>query len=300
MPDVSSLAALLDEWLESSTFPPPGAALRCGVSGGADSLALLSLGVASGCEVTAVHVDHGQRPTGQREARLVEERCREIGAEFEAASVHVPAGSNLEARMRAARYGVLGSDAATGHTADDQAETVLINLLRGSGLVGLGAMQPGPRRPILGLRRSDTESICATLGWEPFEDPSNRSPRFQRNRVRHELLPLLDDIGGRDVVPLLVRSAAHARDAAAALENRAELLDPTDARALAEAPAAIAGVAVQRWIRAETGDEHPIDSAAVERILRVASGEHVAAEVVGGWRVSRSLQRLSLTSSLVK
>lgn len=296
MPEVSALAELLDEWLHLSTFPPPGTPLRCGVSGGADSLALLALGAASGCAVTAVHVDHGQRATGQQEAQLVEERCREIGATFESASVEVVAGSNLEARMRAARYGVLGPDAATGHTADDQAETLLINLLRGSGLVGLGAMQPGPRRPILGLRRSDTESICTTLGWEPFVDPSNTSPQFQRNRIRHELLPLLDDIGGRDVVPLLVRSAAHARDAVSALGARADLLDPTDAKSLAASPPAIAGLAVQRWVRTATGDDHPIDSAAVARVLQVASGSVIAAEVQGGWRVSRSAQRLSLTA----
>lgn len=248
--------------------------------------------------VTAIHVDHGQREGGVAEASFVQERARAIGADFESVRVEIPEGSNLEARMRSARYAVLGSDAATGHTADDQAETLLINLLRGSGLVGLGAMQPGPRRPILALRRADTESICEELGWEPFVDPSNDDRRFQRNRVRRDLLPLLDEIGGRDVVPLLVRSAAHARDAASALETRADLLDPTDAKALSSSPPAIAGIAVQRWVRATTGDDHPIDSAAVGRILQVASGAVIAAEVAGGWRISRSNQRLILTPGL--
>jgi len=135
------------------------------VSGGADSLALLALAVSAGCDVTAVHVDHGQRDGAAEEAELVRSYATSIGATFEAASVSVESGPNLEARMRAARYGVLGPEGATGHTADDQAETLLINLMRGAGLVGLGAMQPGPRRPILSLRRADTEAAMSFRCW---------------------------------------------------------------------------------------------------------------------------------------
>ena len=298
----------LSAWLPACSFPSdsePGrgfdelrydtTVLRCGVSGGADSLALLALAAAAGCTVTAVHVDHGQRAGSSAEADLVQRCAEEVGAAFESATVDVEPGPNLEARMRAARYGVLGRNAATGHTADDQAETLLINLMRGAGLVGLGAMQPGHRRPILSLRRTDTEAVCAAMGWQPFTDPSNADPQFQRNRVRHELMPLLGDIADRDVVPLIVRSAAHARDAAALLAESADELDPTDAKALAAAPAPIASLAIQRWVRAETGDEHPIDAASIARVLDVANGTAKAAEVTGGWRVSRSQQRLSIT-----
>lgn len=258
---------------------------------------MLALGIAAGCVVTAVHVDHGQRPSGREEADRVERACAEVGAVFEATSVDVAPGSNLEARMRAARYQVLGRDAATGHTADDQAETVMINLLRGTGLVGLGAMSPGHRRPILSLRRHDTVEICRRLEWEPFLDPSNGDATFQRNRIRHEVMPLLNDVAGRDVVPLLTRSADHARSAAVELARQARALDPTDAKTLAKAPRPVAAIALQQWVRDVTGDEHPIDAAGITRVLAVAAGEVVAAEVTGGWRISRSNQRLSLDAS---
>lgn len=267
------------------------------MSGGADSLALLALAVTAGCDVTAVHVDHGQRDGGAEEAELVRSYAASIGATFESASISVDSGPNLEARMRAARYGVLGPEGATGHTADDQAETLLINLMRGAGLVGLGAMQPGPRRPLLSLRRADTEAVCAELGWEPVVDPSNMDRRFVRNRVRHELLPLLKDIADRDVVPLLVRSSSHAREAAAVIARKAGELDPTNAKDIAAAPTPVASIAIQEWVRWETNDEYPIDSASIARVLDVARGDALAAEVTGGWRVSRSQQRLSLSPS---
>lgn len=289
------LGGRLDRWLERTNFPPAGESLRCGVSGGADSLALMALAVASQCRVTAVHVDHGQRPGGHREADLVARCANEVGAEFESARVAVEAGSNLEARMRAARYGVLGSEAATGHTMDDQAETVVINLMRGAGMRGLGAMQPGFRRPVLGLRRRDTEEICEELGWVPFEDPTNRDPRFVRNRVRREALPLLCDISGRDVVPLLARSAQHAREASEALEVAACGIDPTDAHQLSAAPLALAATAIQTWIQRSCDATHPIDAASIQRVIDVAHGDAIAAEVVGGIRVSRSKQRLTLS-----
>ncbi len=293
LPEQRKLGQALAAWLPRCTFADD--LVRCGVSGGADSLALLALAVASGSAVTAVHVDHGQRSGSAAEADRVRTYAESIGAAFESATVQVEPGSNLEARMRTARYSILGADAATGHTADDQAETMLINLMRGAGLVGLGAMQPGPRRPILALRRADTEAICVELGWEPFADPSNNDTRFQRNRVRHELVPLLNDIADRDVVPLLVRSTVYARDAAELLAEQADELDPTDAKALAAAPAPIASIAIQRWVRSETSDEHPIDAASIARVLEVARGDVVAAEVTGGWRVSRSQQRLSVS-----
>ncbi len=116
-------------------------------------------------------------------------------------------GPNFEARARAARRDLLGPDALTGHTADDQAETVLLALLRGSGATGLSAMRPDAHHPLLALRRHETRRLCAALQLDPVEDPTNTDPRFRRNRIRHELLPLIDSIAERDVVPLLVRSA---------------------------------------------------------------------------------------------
>jgi tRNA(Ile)-lysidine synthase len=123
-------------------------------------------------------------------------------------------------------------------------------------------------------------------------DPTNDDPVHRRNRVRHEVLPLLDDVADRDVVPLLVRLADHARAAAEALDDEATALDPTDARALAVARPVVAQRAVRAWLRAGSPDGQPPDLATVERVLAVARGEAIATDVGAGRRVARSAQRL--------
>jgi tRNA(Ile)-lysidine synthase len=257
------------------------------VSGGADSLALLVLACASGCPATAVHVDHGLRPEAAGEATLVAAAAAWLGATFRAERAPVERGPNLEARAREARFAVLPPDVLTGHTADDQAETVLLNLLRGAGLDGLSGMGSG-RHPIIGLRRAETRVLCADVGLTPARDASNDDLAFRRNRVRHELLPLLDDVAQRDVAALLARQADLMREEAAFLDALADAIDPTDARGLAAAPAPLARRAVRAWLR----DEHPPAAAAVERVLAVARGEAVATDIGGGRRVVRSGQRL--------
>ncbi len=284
---------LVAELLAKCGFPAPGSSATVAVSGGADSLALLVLATAAGLEVTAVHVDHGARPGSASEAHLVEEVAERFGAKFRSEAVVVEPGPNFEARARAARYGVLPADVLTGHTADDQAETVLLNLMRGAALDGLAGMRT-ERRPLLGLRRRETEALCHHLGLVPFEDPTNTDPRFRRNRVRHELLPLLDDIAEREVALVLARQAGLLREVADHLDAEASSLDATDARALNAAPAAVARVAVRRWISETIGLEHPVDAAAVARVLEVASGRTKAADVVGGWEVRRTESRLRL------
>jgi tRNA(Ile)-lysidine synthase len=280
---------LLAELLGRCPFPATKA-LTCAVSGGPDSLALLALACATGSEVTAVHVDHGLRPNSAGEAGVVAAAARRLGAFFRSERVVLAEGPNLEARARAARYSVLPLDVLTGHTADDQAETVLVNLLRGAGLDGLAGMRAGGRRPLLALRRRETVALCAELGLVPIEDPSNLDPRFVRNRIRHEALPLLCEIAGRDLVPVLVRQAELLRDDATALDDLVEAIDPRDAAALAAAPPALARRAVRSLLRAE----HPPSAAEVERVLRVARLEVIACEVSGGRRVSRSSGRLSV------
>jgi tRNA(Ile)-lysidine synthase len=250
------------------------------------------LAVAAGCVVTAVHVDHGLRAGSAAEAEVVRAAASLVGAGFRTERVTVAPGPNLEARARAARYGVLPAGVLTGHTADDQAETVLLNLVRGAGLDGLAGMAPGVRRPILGLRRRETVELCAAVGLVPVDDPSNADPSYRRNRVRHELLPLLDAIAERDVVAILARQAPLLRDEAELLDGLAAVLDPTDALALAAAPVALARRAVRRWLTA--GCDHPPDGATVDRVLAVARGEMRAADVGAGRRVSRTAQRLRL------
>jgi len=277
------------------TFAPAGTEVTCAVSGGPDSLALLVLAASAGCAVTAVHVDHGLRPGSADEASVVAAVAAEVGASFRAERVAVADGPNLEARARAARAAVLPPDACTGHTADDRAETVLLHLLRGAGPSGAVGIARSPRRPLLDLRRADTHQLCAALGLAPVDDPSNRDPRFRRNRVRSELLPLLADIAERDPVPVLVRQADLFADVEAALEVHAATIDATSAAALSTAPPAVAGVAVRAWLRdAGVGAGYPVDVATVGRVLDVARGAVVATEVAGGWRVERSRGRLSV------
>jgi tRNA(Ile)-lysidine synthase len=285
---------LVEELLSRCSFPPEGAALACAVSGGPDSLALLLLATAAGCAVTAVHVDHGLRPGAEAEAGVVLAAAARFGARFESHRVSVVAGPNLEARARAARFAVLPPGVATGHTMDDQAETILVNLLRGAGADGLGGMEPGPRHPILGLRRRETHALCAAAHLRPVRDESNDDPAFVRNRIRHELLPLCAQVAGRDPVPLLARQAGVLRDEVALLDSLAAKLlpDPTDARAVARAERPLARRALRRWLR-EAGDgEYPPSLAEVDRTLAVAAGISVGTELTGGRRVRRTGGRL--------
>jgi tRNA(Ile)-lysidine synthase len=287
------LADAVAHLLPRCTFPSPDTDVTCAVSGGADSTALMVLAVAAGCRATAVHVDHGLRSGSAAEAEVVRATAERIGAGFLAVQVHVGDGPNLEARARLARYAALPDDVLTGHTADDQAETVLVNMLRGAGANGLAAMRPGQRRPILALRRAETVELCRAMGLEVVDDPSNTDPRHLRNRIRHELLPLMNDLARRDLVPVLTRQAGIARSDADLLDELAAQLDPTDAKALAAAPPPLARRAVRRWL----ATDHPPDLATIERVLAVASGEFVATETGDGRRVSRHLQRLVLQPS---
>jgi tRNA(Ile)-lysidine synthase len=277
-------------------FPAAGTAVTCAVSGGADSLALLVLAVAAGCEVTAVHVDHGLREGSGDEAEVVAAAARRYGAAFRSETVDVGAGANLEARARAARRAALPTDALTGHTADDLAETVLLNLVRGAGLDGLAGIRPGPTKPLLRLRRADTRALCQSEGLVAIEDPTNADLTFRRNRVRHQLLPLLDDLAERDVAAVLARQAALLADDADLLDALASAIDPTAADTIAAAPAPLARRAVRRWLSTGMGDaeRHPPDAATVERVLAVARGEAKACDVGRGHRVARSGGRLYL------
>lgn len=280
------------EFLDRCNFPPSGAEVVCAVSGGADSSALLILAVAAGCSTKAVHVDHQLRANSGEEAETVAELASSLGAEFEALGAPVEQGSNLEERARDARYAALPEGALIGHTADDQAETVLLNLLRGAGVAGLAGMRRDARRPMLSLRRSDTRQICDIAGHVPLCDPSNQDMSYLRNRVRHEVLPLLADLAGRDIVTLLCRTADVCRDAEVLLERAAAGIDATDVRAMAALAPEEMRWAVRSWVEENTG--RPPDLAAVLRILKVVAGESQATDIAGGFNVRRSRDRLTL------
>jgi tRNA(Ile)-lysidine synthase len=152
-------------------------------------------------------------------------------------------------------------------------------------------MTPGPTKPLLALRRSETQAVCAAAGIEPVHDPMNDDPTLWRNRVRRELLPLLDDIAGRDVAPIVARTADLLRDDDRLLDALADGIDPTDARAVAAADPAVARRVLRRWL---TDDGYPPDAAAIDRVLAVARGEAIACELPGGRRVERSRQRFAI------
>jgi tRNA(Ile)-lysidine synthase len=269
-----------------------------GCSGGADSLALLALAVDAGLAPIAVHVDHGLRPGSDREADVVADAAARLGAEFDAGRVTVPPGPNLEARARAVRYDALeaarvehGATAVlVAHTADDQAETVVLNLLRGSGSAGLAGM-PSRRghvvRPLLGARRADVRAECTRRELTPREDPSNNDLAFRRNWIRHEVLPLLERGAGRDLTPLLTRQADVFRAESDFLDALARAAWPgesgTGACDLAALPDPLARRAVRCWL----GPPPPaLDE--VDAVLAVARGERRAVDLAGGRRVQRS------------
>lgn len=245
-----------------------------------------------------IHVNHGLRKGSAAEADIVAAASARFGAEFRSETVRVEPGPNLEARARAARYSVLPADVMTGHTVDDQAETVLLNLLRGSGLSGLAGIRDDGRRPLLKIRRSETHRLCKEMGLAPVNDLSNADPRFRRNRLRHELLPLLNDIAQRDVAAVIARQAELIGADGDLLMDMAAAIDPSDAHNLIRQALPLARLAVREWLR-PTNSGHPPDAAAVERVLAVARNEAVATDVGNGWEVRRSANRLRLVAPIV-
>ena len=207
-------------------------------SGGADSLALLAATVFEGrgrWHVVGVTVDHGlQTGSADHAARVVAQMAALGAGETVAVKVSVQsAGHGPEAAARKARYAVLGEAAARfgaavvllGHTLDDQAETVLLGLARGSGSRALSGMRRRfecYRRPLLDLTRAQTEAACRAKGIEVWADPHNEDPRFTRSRVRHRVLPVLEAELGPGVAASLARTADQLREDAEALDDLAD------------------------------------------------------------------------------
>ena len=282
-------------------FPDAGTLVDLAVSGGPDSLGLLLLALEARLVVTVHHVDHHARATSGDDAAFVRDVCEALDVPFVLHGVDVVAGSNFEARARSARRGALPTGVLTGHTMDDLAETVLLNMLRGAGLDGLSPMVNDPTKPLRDVRRSSLHEFVDESSFVAVRDESNESPDFRRNRVRHELMSILDDIAERDVVPILARQAALLYDERTwldelALDDRAVTLADADCRVLRTWPRA----RLRRWLRAQlraddVGDgSHPPSADEVERAIEVVRGNVVATELSGGRRLSRRDQHLTL------
>ena len=259
-----------------------GETVLVGVSGGADSVALLTslLSLASAWRLVlrVLHVDHGLRQTSAADATFVRSLGMRLGVPVDVAVVHVGPGS-IEAAARAVRHAALEAAAdrvgatriALGHTADDQAETVLMRLIEGTGLRGLAGIPPVRGRfirPLIDARHRDAVAALEAAGLPWVEDPSNENLKFFRNRVRHELLPLLGVAYEPNIVPHLAAVARAARRGVDDLEAMAarelDRLAQRSATALTLSRAALAalppGVAAEvlRRAAATLGSRAPL------------------------------------------
>jgi len=303
--------------------PAAGDGLAAAVSGGADSLALLhamrTLAGPRGWRLAVVTVDHGLRSGSAADAAFVVDHAKALGLDARLETLapadlarHRRAGQ--EGAARAARYEALWRAAgelgcgwlATGHTLDDQAETVLLQLLRGAGPDGLAGMSVRSGRllrPLLGVRRAQTRDCCAAVGVDWREDPTNAEPGPLRNRVRQRLLPLLEELrpGATGALARTAALAADERDwldplvaAALAASQAVASAGPEgtvalDAAALAELPVPLAR-RVARAAARQAGATPP-DAEATDRVVALAAGPRGEVTWPGGraWRHAASV-----------
>jgi tRNA(Ile)-lysidine synthase len=264
----------------------PGQLVMVACSGGPDSTCLIHalhrLRRLFRVRLVAFHFDHRLRPDSAEDAEYVRRQAERLGvpAVVREAADRPARGQSVEAWARLARYGALTQAAADegahvaalGHTADDQAETVLLALVRGGGLEALAGMPAVGSVPPLGLpavrplletAREEVEAFCRALRLRPREDPMNRDPRFLRARIRHEVLPLLEERLDRGVRGALARTADLVRADAQHLE------------ALADAAARGAVTVGESEIRLHVGAlaalPEPVAARVVQRALRLAA-----------------------------
>jgi tRNA(Ile)-lysidine synthase len=275
------------------------------LSAGPDSTALLAAlsalrdaGELAG--VTALHVDHGLRAGVEADAACAAQACARLGVPFRTTAVKVGPG-NVQAEARRARYAALRAEAArtgasriaTGHTRTDQAETLLLRLLRGAGSRGLAGIPPrrgAVIRPLIDRARDEGLAYLAELGLSWREDPSNASPRFARNRIRHEAWPLL-----RALAPAAERALARAadllRDDERALAGRArrrvQQATGVDVAPLRREPLAVRRRMVRRLWRNATGSSRALEAGHVEAVLALLGRGRPGSVALPGGRLAR-------------
>ncbi len=255
------------------------------LSGGADSLALTAAVAFEaprlGIEASTVVIDHGLQDGSAGQAAIAADAARSLGLDATVVAVEVAAGGGPEAAARDARYDALRSEAQRlgaaavllGHTLDDQAETVLLGLARGSGgssLMGMASVRADEAsavlwmRPLLGVRRDTTRAACAAEGLASWDDPHNDDPRFARVRVRSRVLPVLEAELGPGVAEALARTAEQLREDAEAFrdmidETIEDIVEHAEAGisvsvpALAANPAALRHRVIRHVVQSEFG-----------------------------------------------
>ncbi len=291
------------------------------VSGGADSLALAAAvafeAPRAGVPAGAVTVDHGLQPGSAERAGRTAALLRDLGLDpVVVRTVAVGTGGGPEGAARTARYAALTGEAAAhgarvalGHTLDDQAETVLLGLGRGSGprsVAGMVAHRPPFWRPLLAVRRATTRAACAAQDLPVWDDPWNTDPGYRRARLRAEVLPLLEDVLGGGVAPALARTADLLREDLDALDGLAaaelaRLAGPAGLPAadlpaadLAALPAALRRRVLRGWLRdGGVPDLQAVHLTAVDALVSAWRGQGPVA-LPGGAEALRASGRLVL------
>jgi len=296
-------------------------------SGGADSLALAAAvafeAPRAGVPAGLITVDHGLQSGSAEQARRVAAVGYEMGFDpVEIVRVAVGTDGGPEAAARSARYAALsagadalGADVLLGHTLDDQAETVLLGLGRGSGprsIAGMSSVDGHYLRPLLGVRRATTRAACAALGLDAWDDPHNADPSYQRVRLRHEVLPLLEEVLQGGVAEALARTAELVRADADALDTWAASLiktlvatpqpvsgggDHLEVAAIAQLPPAVRTRVLRAW--ATSHGAAPLSAertAALDALVTHWHGQGPV-DLPGGVSVRRSSGRLEVSPS---
>ncbi len=339
----ADIPEIVNRYIQRRDLFQSGGKILAAVSGGADSLCLLLILKELGYPLHVAHFDHGLRPGSGGDAETVRRAAEKLGIPFLLGQGDVCGHAarnrlSLEEAARDLRYDFLfhaGQDSkasavATGHTMNDQAETVLMHLVRGTGLRGLGGMRPdaqfpGKRgeaaregeirivRPLLCLTHSQTVEFCRKAGWAPLEDPSNQDPAFARNKIRLELIPLLEKYN-ESVVDGLSRLADLAQAQEEYIDRAAEDLWNRSACELGpgltripqavfrDSPTALQQALVRRAIRAVAGDLSDLafrhvaqvmgflESPTASRRMDLALGVEVSLE--NDWLVFRSPSKI--------
>jgi tRNA(Ile)-lysidine synthase len=294
---------------ERARFPDQPAVVA--LSGGADSAACAWLARAAGLTVRAVHVHH-RLPASDRLEEAAGAVAGSLDLDFD--SLRLDAAPRSETHGRVSRHRALeaalqaGEALLTGHTRDDQAETVLANLLRGSGVDGLAGIpaRRGPIvHPLLGVWRTETRELATLAGLPWFDDPTNADDTALRNRIRRSLIPALEAGFQPNLRDVLARTAEHAAGDARALDDLAGAIRPVPAPgggvrlalgALMAAGPALGGRAI-RSAATLLAPPYPPGSAGLDRVWRVVTGQDRATQLAGGLTARRAGPWLELRAS---